>query len=171
MVFQDPQSALNPVMRIDQQLAEGMRYLLGYSKKKAREESERLLFSVGIQEPERCLRAYPHQLSGGMRQRVLIAAALSCKPDLLICDEITSSVDSIVQSQLLTLLGEIKNQFNTSILLITHNLRAIKRITDRIIVLLQGRVVEEGKTAEIFGRPAHAFTRSLIASLPSLKPR
>ncbi|MGW8182312.1 MAG: ATP-binding cassette domain-containing protein, partial [bacterium] len=135
------------------------------------EESEELLFSVGIQEPDRCLRAYPHQLSGGMRQRVLIAAALSCKPVLLICDEITSSVDSIVQSQLLTLLGEVKNRFHTSILLITHNLRATRHLADRLVVLFQGQIVEEGNTDQIFDSPAHAFTRSLISSLPNLEPR
>ena len=171
IVFQDPRTALNPVMRIDKQLFEGMRCRLGYSKEKALEESAGLLRAVGIQDPERCLRAYPHQLSGGMRQRVLVAAALSCKPRVLICDEITSSVDSIVQSQLLALLTRLRENWNVSILLITHDLRAAERVADRIAVMLQGKVVEEGNTEKIFGEPAHGFTRTLLASLPGLEKR
>lgn len=171
IVLQDPLTALNPVIRIDKQLSEGMRIRLGYSRRLAMEESERLLSAVGISNPQRCLQAYPHQLSGGMRQRILIASALSCKPRLLICDEITSSVDSIVQSQLLTLLKQLRNNLKLSILLITHNLRAAHRVADRICVLLEGKVVEEGRTDEIFEKPAHAFTRSLVSSVSRLEKR
>lgn len=171
IVFQDPRAALDPVMRIDKQLCEGMRFRLGYSRKRAVEESSRLLDAVGIEEPERCLKAYPHQLSGGMRQRILIAAALSCKPRVMVCDEITSSVDSIVQAQLLTLLVRLRKTLNISILLITHDLWVVRRISDRVSVLLQGKVVEEGATEQIFDRPTHPFTRTLIDSLPSFEQR
>ena len=168
LVFQEPQTALNPVMRVGEQISEGMRYRLGYSKRKAEQCSLELLESVGIAEPERCLRSYAHQLSGGMRQRVLIASVLSCNPDLLICDEITSSVDSILEAQLLALLTHLREDRGISILLITHNLRSVRSIADRVCVLLRGRIVEEGKTAAVFERPAHSFTRTLIASFPNV---
>jgi ABC-type dipeptide/oligopeptide/nickel transport system ATPase component len=166
MVFQEPQAALNPVMRIGQQLSEGMRYRLGYSKKKAEKHSLELLHSVGITEPERCLRSYAHQLSGGMRQRVLIASALSCDPELLICDEITSSVDSILEAQLLTLLTRLRRDRRVSILLITHNLSSVQKIADRVSVLLRGRIIEEGPVAAVFEQPSHRFTRTLIDAFP-----
>jgi ABC-type dipeptide/oligopeptide/nickel transport system ATPase component len=163
MIFQDPRAALNPLMRIDQQLCEGMKYRLGYSKRQALEEGERLLEDVGIQEPKRCLKAYPHQLSGGMRQRITIAAAVSCSPQLLICDEITSSVDSIVQGRILLLLRRLSRHLKLSILLITHDLRAVRQTADRMAVMLDGKVVEEGCPRAILARPSHEFTRSLIA--------
>lgn len=164
MIFQDPRSALNPVMRIEKQLLEGMRYRLGYSKGNAAQEGVNLLAKVGIEDPERCMAAYAYQLSGGMRQRVLIAMALSCKPRLLICDEITSSVDSIAESQLLTLLAQLRKNRQFSILLITHDLLVIRRLADRVSVLFRGRNVEEGSTEKILSQPSHPFTRTLIAS-------
>jgi ABC-type dipeptide/oligopeptide/nickel transport system ATPase component len=167
LVLQDPRSALNPLMRIDEQMSEGM----SYRGRKAWKTSGELLDKVGIPDPERCLKAYPHQLSGGMRQRVLIAAALACEPSLLICDEITSSVDSIVRSQLLALLNRLRKEEDVSILLITHNLMAVQQFANRVYVLVKGKVVEEGKTEEVFKEPSHPFTRSLISSAPTLELR
>jgi ABC-type dipeptide/oligopeptide/nickel transport system ATPase component len=165
MIFQDPRAALNPVMRIDQQLCEGMIYRLAYSKQKALNEGSRLLEAVGIRDPSRCLNSYPHQLSGGMRQRVIIASALSCRPQLLICDEITSSIDSLLQSRILSLLGRLKHEMKISILLITHNLRVVRQIADRTAVMLGGKIIEEGETEKILKEPTQEFTRSLAATL------
>lgn len=170
-VFQDSQGSFDPVMRIDQQICEGMRYHLHYTKKQALKEMTGLLEKVGIDDPLRCMIAYPYQLSGGMRQRVLIASALSCKPTLLICDEITSSVDSITQSRLMSLLARLRSDLNVSILLITHDLRAARRTADRIAVLLDGTVVEEGEAEKIFQTAAHPFTQTLIASLPGAQEK
>jgi ABC-type dipeptide/oligopeptide/nickel transport system ATPase component len=171
VVFQESRAALNPLMRIDEQISEGMRFKLGYSKARALEESGRMLEAVGLQDPERCLHAYPHQLSGGMRQRVLIAAALSCRPRILICDEITSSVDTIVQNRLLSLMELLKDDTGIAILLITHNLRIARRMANRIAVIMQGTIIEEGNVEDIFDRPSHDFTRSLIASAPGVERR
>jgi ABC-type dipeptide/oligopeptide/nickel transport system ATPase component len=164
LIFQEPRSALNPVMRIEEQLLEGMKFHLGYSKTEAVQEGLRFLSTVGIEDPERCMAAYAYQLSGGMRQRVLIAMALSCKPRLLICDEMTSSVDSITENQLLALLARIKDEENLSILLITHSLPPVRRLADRVAVLFQGKVVEEGSVERILGGASHPFTRTLMAT-------
>ena len=164
IVFQDPLTALNPVMRIDTQLSEGMIYHLAYSKQEASLRGKRLLREVGIPDPDQCLRSYPHQLSGGMRQRVLIASALSCQPKLLICDEITSALDTVTQAQLLTLLDRLKKALDLSILFISHDLRAVSQIADRVAVMRNGRILEEGSAADVFERPVNSYTRNLMRS-------
>lgn len=134
-VFQEPSAVLDPVMRIDKQLCEGMKYHFRMGSEEALENAKELLLAVGIQDPEGCLISYPHQLSGGMQQRVLIASAISCKPKLLICDEPTSALDILTQNKVLDLLGDLQQEREFSILLISHDLSSIKRISDRIIFM------------------------------------
>ena len=165
MIFQDPQASLNPLVRIDEQLCEGMIHHMGFSKTRALNEGWRLLEAVGIQDPSACLGAYPHQLSGGMRQRVIIASAVSCHPQLLICDEITSSLDSLLQRRILLLLERLKHHMELSILLITHDLHSVLQVADRTAVMLDGKVIEEGETEKIFSQPTQEFTKSLAATL------
>ena len=172
MVFQEPTTSLNPVLTVNQQLSESLVLHRGIDRKASREESLNLLKLVGIPNPDRRLDDYPHQFSGGMQQRIMIAMALSCDPDLLIADEPTTSVDVTVQAQLLEVINNLRTQFDTAVIIITHNLGIVARYADGVNVMYAGRLVEGGTTEDIYGRPRHPYTVGLIASVPRLdRPR
>ena len=166
MVFQEPMTSLNPVLRVGEQVGEAFREHRGASGAEARAEAVRLLAEVGIPDPERRVDAYPHELSGGMRQRVMIAAALVCGPSLLIADEPTTALDPTIQAQILDLLAEQRTRRRMAILLVTHDMGVVAAACDRVVVMDGGRIVEEGPVEEIFADPGHARTRALLAGLP-----
>jgi peptide/nickel transport system ATP-binding protein/oligopeptide transport system ATP-binding protein len=168
MIFQEPMSSLNPVYTVGDQIVEVLRLHRGMDRKAARAEAVRLLTEVGISEPERRVDEYPHQLSGGMRQRVMIAMALSCEPQLLIADEPTTALDVTIQAQILDLLAALRAKFGMAVLLITHDLGVVAEVCDRVVVMYAGQVVETGSVYDIFDEPAHPYTRGLLASLPSV---
>jgi len=168
MVFQETDTSLNPVFTVGAQIVEALRLHRGMSRASARAEAERLLGEVGISEPGRRLDEHPHQLSGGMRQRVMIAMALSREPSLLIADEPTTALDVTVQAQILELLAELRIRRGLAVLLITHDLAVVAEACDRVVVMYAGQVVESGTVAEVFRQPRHPYTRGLLASLPSL---
>ena len=168
MVFQEPMTALNPVFTIKRQLTEGLRVHKQMSKNEADIEALNLLKSVRIPEPERRLHQYPHELSGGMRQRIVIAMALACKPKILIADEPTTALDVTIQAEILTLLNRLKKETGTSILFITHDMAVVAQIADRVVVMYHGEKVEEGNVNEIFNNPKKDYTRKLISSVPKL---
>ena len=168
MVFQDPLSSLDPVMRIGEQIAEGIRLKLGSSPRAARKKALALLSEVGIRDPARCYRQFPHQLSGGMRQRIVIAIALAADPEILICDEPTTALDVTIQAQILELLGRLKQQRKLSILFITHDFGVVANVADRIGVMYGGKLVEYGTSQEIFYDPRHPYTKALLAAMPDL---
>jgi len=169
MIFQEPMSSLNPVYTVGDQIAEALRLHRGMDRKEARAEVVRLLAEVGISEPKRRIDEYPHQLSGGMRQRVMIAMALSCEPKLLIADEPTTALDVTIQAQILELLAELRKKHGMAVLLITHDLGVVAEVCDRVVVMYAGQVVETGSVYEIFAEPAHPYTRGLLDSLPSVE--
>ncbi len=171
MIFQEPMSSLNPVYRVGSQISEALRLHRGMDRKAARAETIRLLGEVGIAEPERRVDEYPHQLSGGMRQRVMIAMALSCEPKLLIADEPTTALDVTIQAQILDLLAELRAKHGMAVLLITHDLGVVAEVCDRVVVMYAGQVVETGSVQEIFADPRHPYTRGLLESLPSIAKR
>jgi oligopeptide/dipeptide ABC transporter ATP-binding protein len=166
MVFQDPMSSLNPVLTIGDQLAESIQIHLGKTRAAALAHAQRMLEMVEIPAAARRLSEYPHQLSGGMRQRVMIALALCCEPALLIADEPTTALDVTVQAQILALLQRLQKDTGTGILFITHNLGVVAEIADRVVVMYSGRVVEQGGVMPIFARPRHPYTQGLLACLP-----
>ena len=168
MVFQEPMTALNPVFTIKRQLTEGLRVHKQMSKNEANIEALNLLKSVRIPEPERRLHQYPHELSGGMRQRIVIAMALACKPKILIADEPTTALDVTIQAEILTLLNRLKKEIGTSILFITHDMAVVAQIADRVVVMYNGEKVEEGNVNEIFNNPKKDYTKKLISSVPKL---
>jgi len=168
IVFQDPFTTLNPAIRVGRQIAEPLIMHRGMSEAEAEAETLRLLREVGIADPARMAASYPHQLSGGMKQRALIASALGCDPDLLILDEPTTALDVTIEAQILDLLEELRRTRALSILFISHNLGVVSRICDDICVLYAGRVVEQGPTATVLSQPRHPYTKGLLASLPSL---
>jgi peptide/nickel transport system ATP-binding protein len=168
MVFQDPMSSLNPVLTVGDQIRETILAHLPVSKPEARSRAEALLSEVGIPEPARRYDSYPHQLSGGMRQRVMIAIALSAEPELLIADEPTSALDVTVQAQILELLDRLRTARGMAVLIITHDLGIVAGRADRVAVMYAGRVVEQARTADLFARPAHPYTQGLFASIPRL---
>ena len=169
MIFQDPMSALNPVFTIGDQIAESLRLHQGMSPKEAEKEAIELLRRVGIPAPEIRIRQYPHELSGGMCQRVVIAIALACKPDLLIADEPTTALDVTVQAQILDLLRKLQDEMGLSILLITHDLGVAAEMADRIAVMYAGTIVEEGYVKDIFANPCHPYTQGLLQSIPGFE--
>ena len=168
MVFQEPMTALNPVFTIKRQLTEGLRVHKQMSKNDADVEALNLLKSVRIPEPERRLLQYPHELSGGMRQRIVIAMALACKPKILIADEPTTALDVTIQAEILTLLNRLKKETGTSILFITHDMAVVAQIADRVVVMYHGEKVEEGNVNEVFNNPKKDYTKKLISSVPKL---
>ncbi|WP_040952224.1 ABC transporter ATP-binding protein [Gorillibacterium massiliense] len=166
MVFQDPMTSLNPVKRIGQQMTEVIRRHRGLGRTEALKEAIEMLRQVGIPEPEKRVRQYPHEFSGGMRQRVMIAMALSCRPELLIADEPTTALDVTIQAQILDLLKELKAKTNASIALITHDLGVVAQVCSRVIVMYGGMVMEEGTVDDIFYRSKHPYTQGLLHSIP-----
>jgi oligopeptide/dipeptide ABC transporter ATP-binding protein len=168
MVFQEPMTALNPVLTIGEQVAEGLRLHRGLSHRQAWEEAAQVLSRVGLPEATRRLSQYPHQLSGGLRQRAMIAMALACGPDLLIADEPTTALDVTIQAQILALLAELKAAMGLAVLFITHNLGIVAQTADRVAVMYAGLMVEEAPTPELFRRPCHPYTQGLLASVPRL---
>jgi len=165
LIFQEPMTALNPVFTVGDQIAESLLVHKRASRREAKVRAVELLHAVGVADAANRAGDYPHQLSGGMRQRVLMAAALACKPSLLIADEPTTALDVTIQAQILDLLREMKTAFNLSLLLITHDLGIIAETADRVAVMYAGRVVEEGAVRDIFRHPQHPYTRGLLASL------
>jgi oligopeptide/dipeptide ABC transporter ATP-binding protein len=168
MVFQDPMASLNPILTIGHQLAEPLRLHLGLGRAAARARAEELLALVRIPSPAAILRAYPHELSGGMRQRVMIAMALTCGPKLLIADEPTTALDVTTQAQILELLRDVQQRLAMSVLLITHDLGVIAEFADDVAVMNAGRIVERSPVAALFDRPAHPYTEGLLRSMPLL---
>lgn len=166
MIFQEPMTSLNPVFPVGEQIAESIRLHQGLSREQALAEAKRMLDLVRIPEAQTILGRYPHQLSGGMRQRVMIAMALSCRPAVLIADEPTTALDVTIQAQILRLLKSLQQQTQTAILLITHDLGVVAQVCSRVVVMYGGQVMEEGSVEDIFYRPAHPYTQGLLASLP-----
>ena len=167
MIFQEPMTSLNPVYRIGNQIGEVLMLHQRMNKKEARNRAIELLKLVGIPGPEKVIDDYPHALSGGMRQRVMIAIALACNPKLLIADEPTTALDVTVQAQILDLMNGLKNKINTSIIMITHNLGVVAETCERVIVMYAGKIVEEGDIYSIFEDPKHPYTAGLLKSIPS----
>ncbi len=168
MIFQDPLTSLNPVLSIGYQITESLQLHLGLTSQQARRRAIELLREVGIPEAERRINAYPHQFSGGMRQRVMIAIALACRPQLIIADEPTTALDVTVQAQILELINSISSEYNSAVMLITHDLGVVAGMTDRVVVMYAGHVVEMAPTDELFANPRHPYTLGLLASVPRL---
>lgn len=168
IIFQDPMTSLNPVYTIENQLVEAVRLHTSRSRQQAKERALEMLQLVGVNEPQKRLKQYPYQLSGGMRQRVMIAMALACEPDILIADEPTTALDVTIQAQILELMLELKDRLGMSIIMITHDLGVIAEMCDEIIVLYAGRVCERGTAEEIFYNPRHEYTKGLLRSLPKI---
>ena len=168
MIFQEPMTSLNPVLTIGRQIGESLRLHEGLSAKDAEQRAVEILTLVGIPAPQRRVKEYPHQLSGGMRQRVMIAIALACNPKLLIADEPTTALDVTIQAQILDLMRDLKTRLGSAIVLITHDLGVVAEMAQRVVVMYAGRKVEEGSVEEIFAHPLHPYTRGLLGAVPIL---
>ncbi len=168
MIFQDSMSSLNPTMKIGKQIAESLIIHQGLSKEEARKVAINMLDLVGISNPEKRVDQYPHEFSGGMRQRAMIAIALACRPKLLIADEPTTALDVTIQAQIIKLINELRKEIDTSIILITHDLGVVAEMCDRVVVMYAGQIIEEGTTQAIFKNPKHPYTRALLSSVPSM---
>jgi oligopeptide/dipeptide ABC transporter ATP-binding protein len=169
MIFQEPMTSLNPLMTVGRQISEAIALHQGLSRREATDRAIEMLRRVYIPEPERRVHAYPHQLSGGMRQRAMIAMALSCNPKLLIADEPTTALDVTIQAQILDLLRELQDTLGTAIMLITHDMGVVAENADRVVVMYAGRKVEEANADDLFEQPAHPYTKGLLGSLPNLE--
>jgi peptide/nickel transport system ATP-binding protein len=168
MIFQEPMTSLNPVLSVGEQIAESLRLHEGLTPKQALAQATEMLRLVNIPKPEQRVNDYPHQFSGGMRQRVMIAMALACKPKLLIADEPTTALDVTIQAQILDLLNDLKSQMGMSIMLITHAMGVVAETAQRVVVMYAGRVVEEATVEHLFASPAHPYTQGLIRSIPRI---
>jgi len=168
MIFQEPMTSLNPLFTVGRQVSETIELHQGLSRRDAMDKTVEMLRRVYIPEPERRLHAYPHQLSGGMRQRVMIAMALSCNPKVLIADEPTTALDVTIQAQILAHMRELRDSLGTAMILITHDMGVVAENADRVVVMYAGRKVEEAEVDELFDRPGHPYTRGLLGSIPSL---
>jgi peptide/nickel transport system ATP-binding protein len=169
MVFQEPMTSLNPVLTVGYQIAEAVRKHMGLDRKQARARAVEMLDLVRIPEPHQRAREFPHQLSGGMRQRAMIAMALACDPKVLIADEPTTALDVTIQAQILELIGELQQELGTAVILITHDLGVVAETCDRVIVMYAGRKIEEASVTELFAHPMHPYTHGLLASVPRLR--
>ena len=168
MVFQEPMTSLNPVLTVERQLTETLQLHMGMSKVESQRESVNLLTRVGIPDPESRIKQYPHQFSGGMRQRVMIAMALSCNPRLIIADEPTTALDVTIQAQILDLMKSLTSEFGVALIVITHNLGVVARYADRVNIMYAGKVIERGEAKEIYANPRHPYTVGLLRSVPRL---
>jgi len=168
MIFQDPMTSLNPLITVGEQISETLRVHKGLSKAEAKNEAIRQLKNVGIPMAEKHYDSFPHSMSGGMRQRVMIAIAMACEPDLLIADEPTTALDVTIQAQILDLMKKVRDETQAAIVLITHDLGVVANMCDRVSVMYCGRIVEEGTTEDILKNPQHPYTKGLIASIPSI---
>jgi len=172
MIFQEPMTSLNPVLTIGRQLTEGLEIHLGLTPTESRRRSAELLGMVGISDPERRLSQYPHQFSGGMRQRMMIAMALACNPSLILADEPTTALDVTIQAQILELMKDLSRRYGVAMLIITHNLGVVARYADRVNVMYAGRIIERGTARELYANPRHPYTLGLLRSVPRLdEPR
>ncbi len=171
MIFQEPMTALNPVLTIGYQIMESLQIHQNMNKKEAREKAVDMLKKVGIPNPEKRIDDYPHQLSGGMRQRAMIAIALCCNPMLLICDEPTTALDVTIQAQILELINNLKRDFNTSVIMITHDLGVVAQVSDNVLVMYAGKAMEYGTVREIFSNPLHPYTAALMDSIPTVSKK
>lgn len=171
MVFQDPMTSLNPVMTIGDQISESLINNLKYSKEQAKARSLELISMVGIDSPEKRLKQYPHQFSGGMRQRIVIAIALSCNPKILICDEPTTALDVTTQAQILELIKDLQKHFGVSVIFITHDLGVVANMSDRVAVMYAGKIVEIGTVDDVYYDPKHPYTWGLLASIPAFQAK
>ena len=170
MVFQEPMTALNPLMRIGEQIAEMFEAHDLLTPKERRERAVALAREVGLPDPERIVRAYPHQLSGGQRQRAMIAMALALEPAVLVADEPTTALDVTTQAQILKLIRDLQRRRNMAVMFITHDFGVVSEIADKVVVLQHGKLVEQGEAAEVLQRPQHPYTRALLAAVPSMQP-
>ncbi len=168
MVFQDPMSSLDPVYRVGDQVMEGLREHYKMSKKEAKKRTIEIFKKLGIPDPEKRMNCYPYEFSGGMKQRVVIAIAIICNPDLIICDEPTTALDVTIQAQIMDILKELQEQLGISIVLITHNMGLVAQMASEVCVMYMGRIVEQGSSEEIFSNPLHPYTKALLRSVPVL---
>lgn len=169
MIFQEPMTSLNPLFTIGNQMIEGIKIHMKWDKKKSRLKAIEVMKRVGLPRAEELMEEYPHQLSGGMRQRVMIAMAMACNPKLLIADEPTTALDVTIQSQILKLMKELNDEMNTAIMLITHDLGVVAQICERVVVMYAGKIVEEGEVSSIFKNPKHPYTKGLLKSVPDIR--